>query len=242
MKPFYYFWLCSGRAWLQNSGAKCSEVRCSAPVHVAIRTLRAALISCICPVVASPTLQATAALSRALLLAPLLCCLLGGLWCLSLAAAFVAACTAVSAAVAMSGESKDGSAGPPPPGLPSLSPSDSLLQYLAIGRLASNKDGVLLPEKHRLVAHNFARKDDPDPEYSKTVKVSEEAARDRAEAQQALCHRAPAHTSLFSTRCGSMRLRCSHFSSCSLLPVASQSRTQKSGTQTRTGEENQTQG
>jgi hypothetical protein len=37
-----------------------------------------------------------------------------------------------------------------------------------------------LPEKHRLVAHNFARKDDPDPEWSKAVKSHLKAVLKRA--------------------------------------------------------------
>lgn len=51
-----------------------------------------------------------------------------------------------------------------------VAPSGPLLLFLAIGRLACNQEGDLLPEKHRLVAHNFTRKDDPDPEWSKSVK------------------------------------------------------------------------
>jgi len=66
------------------------------------------------------------------------------------------------------------------PSAPSISPGDSLLQYLAVGRLASNKEGTLLPEKHRLVAHNFARKDDPDPEYAKLIKSHLKAVLKRA--------------------------------------------------------------
>jgi len=69
---------------------------------------------------------------------------------------------------------------PAAPSAPSLAPSESLLQYLAIGRLATNKEGTLLPEKHRLVAHNFARKDDPDPEYAKSIKSHLKAVLKRA--------------------------------------------------------------
>ena len=61
-----------------------------------------------------------------------------------------------------------------------LAPGQGLLQYLAVGRLAMNAEGELLPEKHRLVAHNFARKGDPDPEWSKQVKSHLKAVMKRA--------------------------------------------------------------
>jgi hypothetical protein len=64
------------------------------------------------------------------------------------------------------------------------SPCDSLLQYLAIGRLVvSPQTGELVPEKHRLVAHNFSKKDDPDPEWTKQVKSHVKAVMKRSAAQ-----------------------------------------------------------
>jgi hypothetical protein len=58
--------------------------------------------------------------------------------------------------------------------------NQELLKFLAIGRLAVNADGELLPEKHRLVAHNFSRKDDPDKEWTKTIKSHVKAVMKRA--------------------------------------------------------------
>ena len=64
---------------------------------------------------------------------------------------------------------------------PAATPSGApLLFYLAIGRLASNREGELLPEKHRLVAHNFGRKGDPDPDWAKSIKSHLKAVMKRA--------------------------------------------------------------
>lgn len=61
-----------------------------------------------------------------------------------------------------------------------IQPGSELLKFLAIGRLASNAQGDLLPDKHRLVAHNFSRKDDTDPEWTKTIKSHVKAVMKRA--------------------------------------------------------------
>ena len=61
-----------------------------------------------------------------------------------------------------------------------IQPGGELLKFLAIGRLAVNAQGDLLPDKHRLVAHNFNKKDDPDPEWTKTIKSHVKAVMKRA--------------------------------------------------------------
>lgn len=73
-----------------------------------------------------------------------------------------------------------GSGGPAAPAAPGLAPGEGLLKYLAIGRLALNEHQELLPEKHRLVAHNFTRKGDPDPEWAKQIKSHLKAIMKRA--------------------------------------------------------------
>lgn len=62
----------------------------------------------------------------------------------------------------------------------SLGAGNELLKYLAIGRLACSSEGELQPEKHRLVAHNFSRKEDPDPEWTKQIKAHVKAVMKRA--------------------------------------------------------------
>jgi hypothetical protein len=65
------------------------------------------------------------------------------------------------------------------PSMPVVS-GPQLIHYLAIGRLAVSEKGDLLPDKHRLVAHNFARKDEPDPEGAKAIKSHLKAVLKRA--------------------------------------------------------------